>query len=146
MSAATSLLDALDEQLFGQMRHGEPRRALVEARGIGLGAEARDAAVGQLVGLEALEDFLRIMEHRRRRIERDRLARTQYRIVPALTLGVADRHHMIGEQRAEAQARHGGGAVARPMSGQDEGRVVKSSMSEIFLTNFYYDNIELLMT
>src|SRR3546814_12020658 len=44
---------------------------------------------------DLLEDFLRIMEHRGRGIERQRPARHHLRIVPALALGIADRHHMV---------------------------------------------------
>src|SRR3546814_16941940 len=55
---------------------------------------------------DLLEDFLRIMEHRGRGIERQRPARHHLRIVPALALGIADRHHMVGEDASKNRVRN----------------------------------------
>ena len=38
---------------------------------IGIWAEAGDASVGQTISLQPLEDFLRVMHHGGRRVERD---------------------------------------------------------------------------
>ena len=54
------------------------------------------------IGLHPFEDFLRIMQHRRGRIERDRLARLKSRAVPSpLVRIVFDHDHMIGEDLPE---------------------------------------------
>ena len=54
------------------------------------------------IGLHPFEDFLRIMQHRRRRIERDRLARLKSRAVPSPLVGVVvDHDHVIGEDLPE---------------------------------------------
>jgi hypothetical protein len=41
------------------------------------------------------------MQHRAGRIERDRLARADDRIVPPAAIGPLDRHHVVGKRRAE---------------------------------------------
>src|SRR5690606_26023330 len=61
-----------------------------------------DAAVGEAIGLHAFEDFLRIMQDRAGRIELERLTRAKGVAVPALPLGIANRHHMIGVNAPEA--------------------------------------------
>ena len=55
-----------------------------EAPRIGVGPEQRRAAVGPAIGLQPLEDLLGVVEHRRGRIHRERLARGDARVVPAL--------------------------------------------------------------
>src|SRR3546814_8411567 len=47
-----------------------------------------------------------IMEHRGRGIERQRPARHHLCIVPALPFGIADRHHMVGEDASEKRVRN----------------------------------------
>ena len=60
---AHELLDRLDEDGFGQLRHGHAIGGGLEAPRIGVGAEQVHAAVVALVGLEALEDLLRVVQH-----------------------------------------------------------------------------------
>ena len=88
---AHKLLDAFEEQRLGQRGHGEPLGGLVEPRGIGLGAEQGNAAVLLAIGLQPLEDFLRIMQHCGGGIERDGLARADGRIMPAAPFVPFDR-------------------------------------------------------
>ena len=80
---ADDLAAGLDEQVFGQVRHRQPVGRMVEPRGVALGTEQRDAAVGVAIGLQAFEDLLRIMQHRAGGIEQDRLARADAGGVPA---------------------------------------------------------------
>ena len=71
----------------------------------------RRAARGAAIGLQPLENLLRVMEHRGARIHRQRLAGGDPRIVPALPLGVADHRHMIGEDAAETGIDEPSGAL-----------------------------------
>ena len=81
------------------MRSAEFRKRLR----IGVGAEQVHAAVVALVGLEAFENLLRVVQHGRRRIEREIGAGFDPRVMPALGLVVADDRHVIGEDPAEAR-------------------------------------------
>ena len=108
---AHELLDASTNTSSGSgaiaMRSAEFRKR----RGIGVGAEQVDAAIVALVGLEALENLLRVMQHGRGRIEREIRARFDARVVPALRLVVADDGHMVGEQRPKPGSHELGRAV-----------------------------------
>jgi hypothetical protein len=75
----------------------------VEPLGVGLRAEQRAAAIGLAIGLQPLEDLLRVVEHHGRRIELQVGARADLRVVPASLVGVSDGHHMIGEVPAPAR-------------------------------------------
>ncbi len=55
------------------------------------------------IGLQSLEDFLRIMQHRGAGIERDRTARHDPGIVPASAFVPVDPDHVIGKQFAETR-------------------------------------------
>jgi len=77
----------------------------LEALGVLVGAERRDGAVGPAVGLEALEDLLRVVQGHVRRVERDRRVRNELTVVPAATLRPLDRHHVVGEVAAEPGVR-----------------------------------------
>jgi hypothetical protein len=84
------------------LRHRQPVSRGVEAAGIGVRAEQSHAAIFKGVGLQSFKNLLRIMEHGRRRIERERATRMDARIMPALPFGVTDRDHMICEGFAES--------------------------------------------
>jgi hypothetical protein len=99
---AHELFDRVDEHGLGQRRHRQALGRIVEAPCVGVGAEQVHAAVVALVGLEALENLLRVMQDGRGRIEREILAGFDARVVPALGLIVADDRHVIGEDPAEA--------------------------------------------
>ena len=77
------------------------------------------AAVRGAVGLQALEDLLRVVQHRGGRIEGDGLARLDPRVVPAAAGGVARHHHVVCEHLAEARIRHQRG----PLLGGPRGRM-----------------------
>ena len=97
-------LDRAKEQLLRQGRHGEPLGRGIEARGVGLGPEQAERAVGVTIGLEPFEDLLRIVQHARCGIEADRLARAEDGGLPAAQrLVIVDHHHVIGEHGAEAR-------------------------------------------
>jgi hypothetical protein len=68
----------------------------------GVGAEQVHAAIVALVGLEALENLLRVMQHGSGRIERKIRAGFDARAVPSIRLVVADHGHVIAENAAEA--------------------------------------------
>ena len=59
------------------------RSAELEAAGVGVRPEQGRAAVRGGIGLEALEDFLGVVQHRRGRIQRERRTRLDPRVVPA---------------------------------------------------------------
>ncbi len=96
-------LDSLHENVFGQHGHRHAFGRLGEAAGIFLRPEHGDAAILKPVSLHAFEDFLRIMQHGAGRIELKRLTRADRMAVPPMPFGVADCHHMIGEQAAETR-------------------------------------------
>jgi len=100
---AHELLDRFDEHRLGQRRHGHALSRIPEAPGIGVGAEQVHAAVVALVGLEAFENLLRVVQDGCGRIEREIRAGFDARAVPALRLIVADHSHVIGENPAEAR-------------------------------------------
>ena len=97
------LVDSLEEHVLRQDRHGEALGRLLEAAGILQRAEQRRAAVGGAVGLQPLEDLLRVVQDRRGRIHRDRRARLDLGVIPALGLMIADGDHVVGEDPAEAR-------------------------------------------
>ena len=100
---AHELLDRFDEHRLGQRRHGHALGRIAEAPCIGVGAEQVHAAVVALVGLEAFENLLRVVQHGQGRIEREIGAGFDPRAMPALGLIVADHRHVIGEDPAEAR-------------------------------------------
>src|SRR3984893_11116158 len=81
------------------MRSAEFQKAL----GIGVGAEQVHAAVVALVGLEAFENLLRIVQDGCGRIEREIRAGFDARAMPALRPIVADHSHVISENPTEAR-------------------------------------------
>ena len=95
-------LDRFDEQVFGKFGHRQTPRRILEAARVSLGTEQRGAAVGESIRLHPLEDLLRVMQHRRRRIDRQRRARGDPRVVPALGVAIADHRHVIGEDAPES--------------------------------------------
>ena len=107
------LRDCFEEQVFGDFGHRQPLGRLREAAGIFLRPEHGDAAVGEAVGLHAFEDFLGIMQHGAGRVDLKWFTRTDAVAVPALALGIADRHHMVGEEAAETGILQQGGALVR---------------------------------
>src|SRR4029077_21064465 len=88
---ADELLDRFEEQRLGQRRHGHALSRIPEAPGIGVGAEQVHAAVVALVGFEAFEDLLRVVQDGYGRIEREIRAGFDARAMPALRLTVTDR-------------------------------------------------------
>ena len=94
-----------DEQFLRQFRHRHPPCRRVKALRIGIRAEQSHGAIFEAIGLQPFEDFLRIMEHSCRRIERQRLTRRHLCIIPALAFRIADSDHMIGKDFAEAGGR-----------------------------------------
>jgi len=91
----------VDERLLGQFGHRHAARAGVEPRGVGLRAEHHDGPAVLLVRLEALEELLGVVEHRGRRVERERAIRLQLPVMPAAVGAPAQRDHVIGEGLAE---------------------------------------------
>ena len=100
---AHELLDRFDEHGLGHRRHRHALGRIPEAPGIGVGAEQVHAAIVALVGLEAFENLLGVVQDGRGRIEREIGAGFDARAVPALRLIVADDRHVIGENPAEAR-------------------------------------------
>ena len=91
------------KRLLGHRRHGQALGAAGEAGGVGLRAEGGDAAVGLGVGLEALEDRLRVVQDRGGRVQLQRRVGGQPGVVPALPGLVAGDEHAVGEVPAEAR-------------------------------------------
>ena len=110
------LTDRFDEQVLGQFWHGEPPGRCGKPRRVRLGPEQGKPAICLAIGLEPLEDFLRIVEHGRCRIEAERLARANLRAVPAATLFPLDRDHMV--RKGGAKARIGKNSVANLRAGR----------------------------
>ena len=77
-------------------------RAL-HAPGVFLRAEQQHAAVRGAVRLHALEALLRVVEHQRGGVQRQRMVRLDAGRVPAAALGVIHDEHMVGVMAAEAQ-------------------------------------------
>ena len=84
-----------------QLGHRQPAGGGLEALGVRLGPEGGDRAVGLAVGLETLEDLLRVVQDLGRRVERERRVRDELGVVPAAALGPLDGHHVVGEVAAE---------------------------------------------
>ena len=100
---AHDLLDRLDEDVLGQLRHRHAVGGVLEAPRIGVGAEQVHAAVVALVGLQPFENFLGVVQDGAGRIEREVGAHLDARLIPAaLGLVVADDRHVIGEDASEA--------------------------------------------
>ncbi len=74
---------------------------MVEPARIFFRAEQRDAVIRLLVGFHPFENFLRVMQDGRGRIERNRLSRADARIEPPFSFGIIDHDHVIGKQRPE---------------------------------------------
>ena len=91
----------LDEHLFGQLRDRQPARRGAQPPGIGLRPERDDGAVRPAIGLEPLEHLLGVVQHDGRRVQFDRPVRDHPRVVPALSLEIVDRHHVVGVELAE---------------------------------------------
>ena len=68
------------------------------------------------VGLHALEDLLRVVQHRGRRVQRERAVGLDPGVVPARVGGPLDGEHVVGEVDAEARVSEDLGEpfVARP--------------------------------
>ena len=96
------LAQRLGELGHRQLRQGQARGGTLQARAVGVGAEGPDRAVGMPVGLDAFEDFLAVMQHRRGRIQRQRAVGAHLRVVPAIRLVPLDGDHVVGEMLAEA--------------------------------------------
>jgi len=97
------LPDAGDEVLGGQRRQREPMCRILETLGVGLGPEQPHRPVRVPVGLEALEDLLRIVIDSAGRLHGDLGVVGQAVIVPALLHGPAGHAHVIGEVLAESR-------------------------------------------
>ena len=94
-------VDCADERRLGQFRHGHPARRPVEPCRVRLRAERHDRAARLPVRLQALENLLRVVEHRGGGFERDRAVRLKLAVMPAPVIRPADRHHVVGEDLAE---------------------------------------------
>src|SRR5258708_23096620 len=68
---------------------------------MGRGTEPHGRTARLPVGLQALEDFLRVVEHRRGGVKSERPVGLEPGVVPAAISGPADRHHVVGEDLAE---------------------------------------------
>ena len=66
-------------------------------------AEQSDGAVLAPKRLEPVEHGLGVMQHRRSRIERERMIRHDARIVPTLAFVIIERENMIGKNRTECK-------------------------------------------
>ena len=95
------LAQRLEERGLRQLRHRHPLGGLAEPGGVGVRPEHRHAAVRHRVRLQPFEDLLRVVQHRGRRVHRDRRARLDPGLVPAFALGVPDGDHVVGEDAAE---------------------------------------------
>ena len=101
----------LEEEFLGQLGHGHAGGGALEAAGVLLGAEGDDRPVGVAVGLEALEDRLAVMQHRRGGVHGQRAVRLDARGMPA-TVGVpVDADHVVGEVLAESGLGQDAGAL-----------------------------------
>ena len=100
------LAQGLDEGLGGQLRQGEAVRGVREAGGVLFGAEGPHGAVGVAVALNALEDFLTVVEDGCCGVQNERAVGVDSGVVPGaaglvVTLPV-DGDHVVGEVVAEA--------------------------------------------
>ena len=84
------LLDGLHELVLGEGGHAEALSGVVHTLGVHVGAEADDAAVLGGIGLEALEDFLAVMEDARALAQRDGVVSRKATLLPLAVLVVAD--------------------------------------------------------
>src|SRR5690606_17469279 len=93
------------EQLFGQLRHGDPVRRTLEPAGVGVGAERSDRAVGLPVGLQTFENRLAVVQHGGGRVELQGVVRFHFRVMPAALTGPPDGHHVISEEPSKSRIR-----------------------------------------
>ena len=84
---------------------------VMQALGVGLWAEGPDGAVLVAVCLDALEDLLPVVQHRRGRVQRDRAVGHHFGIMPAGFLFPAHGHHVVGEMQAKTGFFQNFGAV-----------------------------------
>ena len=96
-------LDGLDEVLRRDVGHAQTVGGIVEPVGVAVRAEQLHAAIGGAVGLHALKNFLRVVEHRGGRVHGQRAVGDDAGIMPALACGVVHEEHMVGENFAETQ-------------------------------------------
>ena len=106
-------LESLEgEGVLGNLRHRHAIGGVLEAARIGVGAEQVHAAVVTLVGLQALKNFLGVVQDGAGRIDLEVGACLDLGLVPAaLGLIVADDRHVIGEDPPEAGVHQPGDAV-----------------------------------
>ncbi|SKF62199.1 Uncharacterised protein [Mycobacteroides abscessus subsp. abscessus] len=100
------LAHGVQEDRFGQRRHAHPFRRTRHPRRVHLRTEQADGVVVEAVGLEAFEDLLRVVQHRRGRMHGDRAGGNDPVIVPAAALLPVDQHHVVGEVRPETRIGH----------------------------------------
>ena len=97
------LAKRLEEQLVGELRNRQPTRRGAQPGGVGVGAEGHDRPVAPPVGLESLEDFLRVVQDDRRGIQFDRAVGHHPGVEPAPFGGVEQRDHVVGVVLPEAR-------------------------------------------
>ncbi len=93
----------LQRELGIERRDAETARGLDQPRDVLLRPEEPDLAVARAERLEPVEDRLGVVEHRRRRVHRERPVRLDPRIVPALLFLEVHHEHVIGEDGSERE-------------------------------------------
>ena len=92
----------VEDDFFVDERDAHALGGAVHALEVLLGAEHADFALIVLERLQPLEDALRIVEHRRGEVERDRAVRLDDRFFPLAVL-ILHRQHIVGEDLAEPE-------------------------------------------
>ena len=90
-----------------------------------------ELALGRLVGLHALEDHLRVVQHAGGRVNGDRCIGDDTSVMPALPLVVVHDEHMVGEILTEVQVIGIGLLLRVGRAGHGEGIVHRKSLFSV---------------
>ena len=96
-------LNRLDIILHGDLGDAQTVSRILKTLGVALGAEQLHGVVRSAVGLHALKDLLRIVEHHGSGVQFKGAIGDDAGIVPALALRIIHHEHMVGELFAKAQ-------------------------------------------
>ena len=96
-------LDGLHEVLLGDLGDAQAVVGGVGSLGVHVRPEQEGLAVVAAIRLQALEHLLPVVEHHRRRGQRNILIRHDPGVMPALAFGVVHHKHVIGKDVPKAQ-------------------------------------------
>ena len=100
---ADQRFDGLHKQILGHGGDAQTLAGVVHAAGVVIGAEKLHTAIGGAVGLHALKNLLRVVEHHGGGVQLQRSIGNDTGVVPAFAGLVIKQEHMVGKIFAEPQ-------------------------------------------